>query len=106
MSYPKNQMEFEDMFKTEQDCINYLTSARWPKGFECPTCGSIRSWEKSKKRFECIDCHTEITVTAGTIFHKSTKPLRVWFQAIWWIVAKKKWCKCQGIDESTWTWQL
>ncbi|MBA7549428.1 IS1595 family transposase ISBsi1 [subsurface metagenome] len=89
MNYPRNQMEFEEMFKTEQDCIDYLTSIRWPQGFECPTCGSIRYWEKSKKRFECIDCHTETTVTNGTIFHKSIKPLRIWFHAIWWIVAQK-----------------
>jgi len=26
-----------------------------------------------------IDCHTEITVINGTIFHKSTKPLLIWF---------------------------
>lgn len=25
MNYPGNQMEFEEMFKTDQDCIDYLT---------------------------------------------------------------------------------
>ena len=70
-------MEFEAMFKTEKDCIEYLTSIRWPRGFECPVCGSIRTWKKSKGRFECSDCHTETTVTNGTIFHKSTKPLLI-----------------------------
>ncbi|MBK5196305.1 MAG: transposase, partial [Proteiniphilum sp.] len=34
-----------------------MTKVRWPHGFECPICGSIRSWKKSKGRFECIDCH-------------------------------------------------
>jgi transposase-like protein len=73
MKYPANQIEFEEMFKTEQDCIDYLIAVRWPHGFECPVCGSIRSWKKNKGRFECVDCHTETTITNGTIFHKSTK---------------------------------
>ena len=112
MNYPRNQIEFDEMFKTEQDCIDYLTSIRWPQGFECPTCGSIRTWEKSKKRFECIDCHTETTVTNGTIFHKSTKPLRIWFHAIWWIVAQKNGVSAKGLMKvlglgsyrTSWTW--
>lgn len=73
MKYPTNQIEFEEMFKTEQNCIDYLIAIRWPHGFECPICGSIRSWKKSNGRFECIDCHKETTVTNGIIFHKSTK---------------------------------
>ena len=75
-------MEFEELFKTEQDCIDYLRSVRWPHGFECPVCCSIRTYQKSKGRYECIDCHKETTITSGTIFHKSTKPLLIWFRAI------------------------
>jgi transposase-like protein len=112
MNYPGNQMEFEEMFKTEQDCIDYLTKVRWPHGFECPVCGSIRSWKKSKGRFECIDCHTETTITNGTIFHKSTKPLLIWFHAIWWIVAQKNGVSAKGLQKilglgsykTSWTW--
>lgn len=105
-------MEFEAMFKTEQDCINYLISIRWPRDFECPVCGSIRYWGKSKGRFECRDCHTETTVTNGTIFHKSTKPLLVWFRAIWWMVAQKNGVSAKGLQkilgfgsyQTAWTW--
>lgn len=112
MNYPGNQMEFEAMFKTEQDCINYLVSIRWPNDFECPVCGSIRYWGKNKGRFECIDCHTETTVTNGTIFHKSTKPLLVWFRAIWWMVAQKNGVSAKGLQkilglgsyQTAWTW--
>ena len=97
MNYPKNQIEFNNMFKTEQNCVDYLESIRWPQGFECPVCGSIRYWKKSNKRFECIDCHKETTVTNGTIFHKSTKPLHIWFHAIWWIVAQKNGVSAKGL---------
>ena len=112
MHYPANQMEFEEMFKTEQDCIDYLISVRWPHGFECPVCGSVRSWKKSKGRFECIDCHKETTITNGTIFHKSTKPLLIWFRAIWWMVAQKNGVSAKGLlkilglgsYQTAWTW--
>lgn len=43
MHYPANQVEFEKMFKTEQDCIDYLLFVRPPHAFEYPVCGSIRS---------------------------------------------------------------
>ena len=112
MNYPANQMEFEGMFKTEQDCIDYLVLLRWPHGFECPVCGSIRSWKKIKGRFECIDCHNETTITNGTIFHKSTKPLLIWFRAIWWMVAQKNGVSAKGLQkilglgsyQTAWTW--
>ena len=100
------------MFSTEQDCIDYLTSIRWPQGFICPVCGSIIHWKKTKGRFECIDCHTETSVTNGTIFHKTTKPLLIWFRAIWWIVAQKNGVSAKGLQKilglgsykTSWAW--
>jgi len=112
MNYPANQIEFEAMFKAEHDCIDYIASIRWPEGFECPVCWSIRYWKKNKGRFECRDCHTETTVTNGTIFHKSTKPLLIWFRAIWWMVAQKNGVSAKGLQkilglgsyQTAWTW--
>jgi len=112
MKYPADQMEFEDMFKTEQECIDYLVSLRWPNGFECPQCGSIRFWKKSKGRYECSDCHKETTVTNNTMFHKTTKPLLIWFHAIWWMVAQKNGVSAKGLQKvlglgsyrTAWTW--
>jgi transposase-like protein len=112
MKYPANQMEFEEMFKTEQDCINYLVSLRWPNGFECPQCCSIRFWKKNKGRYECSDCHKETTVTNNTMFHKTTKPLLIWFHAIWWMVAQKNGVSAKGLQKvlglgsyrTAWTW--
>lgn len=112
MNYPGNQMEFEEMFKTEQDCIDYITSIRWAQGFVCPVCGSIRYWKKNKGRFECRDCHIESTVTNGTIFHKSTKPLMIWFRAMWWMVAQKNGASAKGLQkilglgsyQTVWAW--
>jgi len=112
MNYPRIFMEFEKMFKTEQDCINYLESLRWPNGFECPQCGSIRFWKKNKGRYECSDCHKETTVTTNTMFHKTTKPLTIWFRAIWWMIAQKNGVSAKGLQkvlglgsyQTAWTW--
>lgn len=112
MKYPANQMEFEEMFRTEQDCIDYLTSLRWPHGFVCPQCGSIRYWKKNKGRYECRDCHKETTVTNNTLFHRTTKPLLVWFRAIWWMIAQKNGVSAKGLQkvlglgsyQTAWTW--
>lgn len=112
MKYPGNQMEFEEMFKTEQDCLDYVSLIRWPQGFICPICGSIRYWKKNKGRFECRDCGKESTITTGTIFHKSTKPILIWFHAIWWMVAQKNGVSAKGLQkilglgsyQTAWTW--
>lgn len=112
MDYPRNQMEFEKKFGSEQDCIDYLVSVRWPNGFVCPICASLRYWRKSKGRFECIECHMETSVTNGTIFHKSTKPILVWFRALWWIVAQKNGVSAKGLQKilglgsykTAWVW--
>jgi len=112
MEYPANQMEFEKMFKTEQDCIDYLVDLRWPDGFVCPQCGSIRFWKKNKGRYECSDCHKETTVINNTMFHKTTKPLSIWFRAIWWMVAQKNGVSAKGLQkvlglgsyQTAWTW--
>lgn len=105
-------MEFEKKFGSEQDCIDYLVSVRWPNGFVCPICASLRYWRKSKGRFECIECHMETSVTNGTIFHKSTKPILVWFRALWWIVAQKNGVSAKGLQKilglgsykTAWVW--
>jgi hypothetical protein len=31
--YPKNQWEFEQRFRSEADCVDYLIKLRWPGGF-------------------------------------------------------------------------
>ena len=49
---------------------------------------------------------------SGTIFHKSTKPLSVWFTAIWWMIAQKNGVSAKGLQkilgfgsyQTAWTW--
>ena len=41
--YPISQIEFEDWFRSEAQCLAYLQKLRWPEGFRCPDCGHRRT---------------------------------------------------------------
>ena len=45
-------------------------------------CGGRRAWVLERRHlWECSDCHTQTSVTAGTVMHGTRTPLRVWFWA-------------------------
>ncbi len=87
--YPKDFQEFLLQFKTEDDCWDYLFEIRWPNGFSCPNCKSNKFWITGKKLIHCVSCGHQASITAGTIFHGTRKPLLLWFHIIWWVVAQK-----------------
>src|SRR3546814_1256763 len=76
-------LHFQAMFPDEQACAAYLFEQRWPEGFVCPACGSLRAWELRSKSFtwECADCGRQTSVTAGMVMHGSKLPLTTWFWA-------------------------
>jgi hypothetical protein len=40
-------------------------------------------------RFWCDRCRRRVSVTAGTIFHRTRTPLTVWFAAAWYVTSAK-----------------
>ncbi|MEI7834833.1 MAG: transposase, partial [Planctomycetota bacterium] len=83
--YPRSLSELEARFSTEEACREYLFQLRWPEGFVCPRCGPQRSWPLGGARIECAACGYQASVTAGTIFQDTHKPLTMWFRAVWWV---------------------
>jgi hypothetical protein len=81
--YPTTQKQFSKFFRSERTCVDYLCAIRWPGGFKCPQCGSIKAWVVARGLRMCQKCDHQTSVTAGTIFHGTRKPLRKWFRAIW-----------------------
>ena len=47
-SYPRDLIEFERQFCSEDACLEYLRQIRWCDGFLCPGCGGARSWRVGK----------------------------------------------------------
>ena len=110
--YPKNLTELDGRFGKDEACREYLVAIRWPDGFICPACGDRRGWKMTSLRYECVACHHQASVTAGTIFHRTRMPLTLWFRAIWWVVAQKNGASALGLKrvlglgsyETAWTW--
>ena len=87
--FPKNQVEFDRRFCDEQSCLEYLFQLRWPVGFVCPRCSHTEFWRSARGLYVCCKCEHQQSVTAGTIFHGTKKPLTVWFKALWWFSTRK-----------------
>lgn len=110
--YPRTILDFERRFATEEACREYLVRLRWPEGFRCPRCGHERSWATRRGRYRCRRCDYQLSVTAGTVFQDTRKPLRLWFRAIWSITSQKQGVSALGLQrvlglkryETAWTW--
>lgn len=87
--YPRTVQEFEEKFASEQACIDYLFRIRWPEGFRCPRCGHEKFWALKRGLYRCTSCDLPTSITAGTIFQDTRKPLKLWLQAIWYITNQK-----------------
>lgn len=87
--YPKNFQEFLAQFSDEKACWQYLIDIRWPKGYVCSQCQSNNYWLTAKHKLHCSKCGKELSITSGTIFQESKKPLLLWFHIMWWVVAQK-----------------
>ena len=98
--YPASMMDFSDMFPTEEACLEYLRVVRWPEGYNCLRCASKSYWKTERGLFHCRDCGHEGSVTRGTLFQDTHKPLRLWLQAIWYVVNQKNGVSALGLQKA------
>ena len=110
--YPRTLVDLEARFSTEEACLDYLFRLRWPEGYRCPRCGHPKGWRVRATLMECAACGYQTSVTAGTIFHRTRKPLTLWFRAIWWVTSQKTGASALGLQpilglgsyKTAWTW--
>lgn len=88
--YPVNVIDFQDMFPTEKACEEYLFVVRWPEGFVCPRCLHTEVWKLGNGLLRCKSCKRDVSIIAGTLFQDSHLSLRLWFQALWYVVCNKQ----------------
>lgn len=79
--------DFQDEFPDDDACLTYLwrqLHSADGEHAECPKCGRTRRFHRvrSRQSYSCDSCGHHLHPTAGTIFEKSTTPLRLWFHAI------------------------
>ena len=110
--YPRTILELDERFPDDDACRDYLMRLRWPDGFVCPRCGATGAWPATRGRLVCRSCRHQASVTAGTIFQGTHKPLRLWFYAIWQITSQKTGASAVAVQQSlglgsyltAWTW--
>ena len=85
--YPADMADFMDMFPAEDACLEYLSIVRWPEGYLRRGKGDY--WKKARGLFTCRACGYEASALAGALFQDTHKPLRLWFQAMWYVVNQK-----------------
>lgn len=88
-NFPKTEVEFDQMFATEESCKSYLYAHKWPDGFKCQACGHTHCWQSKRKLYICSKCEHQHSLTQGTVMENTQKPLRLWFKAIWLYTSRK-----------------
>jgi transposase-like protein len=89
-------MEFMRDFPDDSACLEWLWQARYAVEGEtgeldsahCPRCDQVRVFARYETRqqrqsWTCTACGTHVHPTAGTIFHKSSTSLHLWFYAMY-----------------------
>lgn len=110
--YPRTLTEFDRWLATEVQCRQYLVKLRWPSGFVCPSCRFSDAWATKRNLMHCRKCGRQTSITAGTIFHRTRKPLRLWFQVMWWVAGQKNGASALGLQRlvglgsyrTAWAW--
>lgn len=105
-----NLIDVTKQFKTDDDCLAYLETMRWPDGIRCPVCGNdhvsritrkAASKNKRARIYQCLEatCKQQFSATSGTIFNDSHLSLTKWFMALALIVDAKKSMSAKQLQE-------
>lgn len=81
--------DLESEFPDEAACLAAIVRMRYPEGIECPACDRVTRHHPVTGRtcYECQHCGHQEYPMKGTIFERSTTPLRTWFRAIYMVAA-------------------
>ena len=83
--------EFAAQFPDDESCLAYLWTTRYAPDGDfalCPKCEDVRKFKRyettqPRQSWTCTTCGQHIHPTAGTMFHKSSTSLRLWFYSLY-----------------------
>ncbi len=90
----------------------YFVQLKFKDGYKCSACGNDKYWLMSRRRVGCQKCKKRVSLTSGTLFEQSNKPLLLWFRVIWLMVAQKNGISAVGVQRimgfgsyrTAWAW--
>lgn len=97
----------DDLFRDFPDddvCLEYIKEHLWPQGVApCLKCGMARKHYRvsGRKAYACNHCGHHIYPLAGTIFSKSTTPLRTWFYILYLMLSTRGSVSARQIQRET-----
>ena len=77
---------------------------------------TLRMWQglggMRSTLFQCSSCNCQTSVTAGTVFQDTRKPLATWFRAMWFVTSQKNGASALGLQRvlglgsyrTAWSW--
>ena len=81
--------QFQKQFPTDESCLAHIFNQRFPDGCKCPKCGKDAFHPVKNRRSYACSCGYQVYPTEGTIFHKSSTSLVLWFYAIFLMAQSK-----------------
>lgn len=77
--------QFNKLFPDEASCLESVKNLLYPEGIYCRKCGDVTRHHRleGRKAYSCQDCRSQVYPLAGTIFEKSSTPLKSWFYAMY-----------------------
>jgi transposase len=89
-----SMIEFMREYPDDAACLDHLWRTRYaPDGhaYHCPKCDKERRFHRVNGRpcYDCDTCGHHIHPTAGTIFHKSSTSLNLWYYAVYMITSTR-----------------
>jgi transposase-like protein len=86
-----NALEFNKRFRSNENCLDYLVTIKWSKGYSCVRCQCVESYKgRTQYHKRCKKCGYDESVTANTVFHAIKMPLLKAFHMVFRLTAKKK----------------
>jgi len=96
--------DFKRQFPDDDACLDYIMEKRHPgRVATCDKCKVERKHYRiaGRKVYSCDHCGSHISPLAGTIFEKSSTPLRLWFHAMFQMGSTKCGISAKQIQRET-----
>lgn len=92
---------FSERFPDDDTCLAFMFERAYGDLPACIKCGVVEPSYyrvRGRKCYECKDCGYQIHPLGGTIFHKSSTPLRDWFYVIYLFSVSKNGVSAKEVE--------